>query len=115
MTASAPRPRSPRPSAPVLSKTGAVTIPVALGGPGRLTAFGQAELPHAGIVKVAHAAPVTAPGRGVVHLDLRLTSRARHYLAAGHSLVMYVAIYFSKTGEGQNIPVPLRPVGAAGH
>ena len=98
-----------------LLRTGAVAIPVALGGPGRLTAFGQAELPHIGIGKVAHAAPLTATARGVVHLDLRLTPRAGHYLAAGHSFVMYVAIYFSKTGEGQNIPVPLTPSSARAH
>ncbi len=91
-----------------LARTGSTTIPVTLGGPGTLTAFGQAGIGHA-IVKVAHAAPVRAKGRGVVHFTLRLTPRARRRLAAGHSFVMYVGVYSSKSPEGQRITVPLKP------
>jgi len=97
-----------------LALTGSVAIPVTLGGPGTLTAFGQAGIGHA-IVKVAHAAPVRAKGRGVVHLTLRLTPRARRRLAAGHSFVMYVGVYSSKSPEGQRITVPLGPATAGGH
>ncbi len=96
-----------------LARSGSVAIPVTLGGPGTLTAFGQAGIGHA-IVKVAHAAPVRAKGPGVVHFTLRLTPRARSRLAAGHSFAMYVGVYSSKSPEGQRITVPLRLGTAAG-
>lgn len=116
---SAPRPpltrhgiRAPETLAPAqrsrLARSGALSVPVTVGGPGRVSAFGQAGIGHA-TVKVAHAEPVQAQDRGVVHITLRLNHFARRHLAAGHSFLMYVGVSFSKGFEGQRITVPLSP------
>jgi hypothetical protein len=88
-----------------LASTGETEIPVRLKKPGSLSAFGQAQL-GLSIVRVANAAPVESGG-GTANLDLRLTPRARRFLAKGHSMLMYVAIRFSGSRIRQQLTVPL--------
>jgi len=92
-----------------LEQRGSIVIPVAVGGPGKVTAFGQAEIPGKGIVHVAEAAPRTVARAGVVKLTFTLLPVARQQLAAGRSVLMYVAVGFSKGDAFQRIPVRLRP------
>ena len=92
-----------------LERHGSITIPVAVGGPGKVTAFGQAEIPGKGIVHVAEAAPQTVARAGVVKLTLTLLPVGRQQLAAGRGILMYVAVGFSKGDVFQRIPVRLRP------
>ncbi len=92
-----------------LATRGALVLPVAVGGPGTVTAFGQAEIPRVGIVHVADARPVVAARAGVVDLKLTLTPVARAQLAAGRSIVTYVAVSFSKGSVIQRTQIVLRP------
>lgn len=92
-----------------LERRGSIVIPVAVGGPGKVTAFGQAEIPGKGIVHVAEAAPKTVARAGLVKLTFTLLPVARAQLAAGRSILMYVAVGFSKGEVFQRIPVRLRP------
>lgn len=92
-----------------LEQRGSIVIPVAVGGPGKVTAFGQAEIPGKGIIHVAEAAPKTVSRAGVVKLTFTLLPVARQQLAAGRSILMYVAVGFSKGEVFQRIPVRLRP------
>lgn len=92
-----------------LERRGSIVIPVAVGGPGKVTAFGQAEIPGKGIVHVAEAAPKTVASAGVVKLRFTLLPVARQQLAAGRSILMYVAVGFSRGDVFQRIPVRLRP------
>jgi len=92
-----------------LATRGALVLPVAVGGPGTVSAFGQAEIPRVGIVHVADAKPVVAPRAGIVDLKLVLTPVARQQLAAGRSIVTYVAVSFSKGQVIQRTRIVLRP------
>jgi hypothetical protein len=92
-----------------LVKHGAIVVPVAVGGPGKVSAFGQAQIAGRGIVHVAQAAPKTVRGVGIVDLKLRLTPLARAQLAAGRGILMYVAVAFSKGQVIQRLRVPLKP------
>jgi hypothetical protein len=92
-----------------LARTGSIRVPVAVGGPGRVSAFGQAQIPQHGILHVAEAAPRTAGRAGTVTLTLRLTPLARAQLAAHRSILMYLAISFSKGEVIQRMPVRLKP------
>jgi hypothetical protein len=92
-----------------LARSGAVVVPVAVGGPGTVSAFGQAQLPGQGVVRVAEAAPRTARAAGRVKLTLALTPEARARLAAGRGLLMYVAVRFSKGTVIERMPVRLAP------
>ncbi len=92
-----------------LAKSGALVLPVAVGGPGKVSAFGQAEIPRVGIVHVADAKPVVAARAGIVDLKLVLTPVAREQLAAGRSMVTYVAVSFSKGQVMQRTRIVLRP------
>lgn len=92
-----------------LEKRGSIVIPVVVGGPGRVSAFGQAEIPGKGIIHVAEAAPQTVARGGVVKLTFTLSPVARQQLAAGRGILMYVAVLFSKGEVIQRIPVHLRP------
>lgn len=101
--------RITRPAASALARTGQLVLPVATGGPGRITAFAQAELPGAGIVHVANARPAVATRAGVVDLTLTLTPLARRQLAAGRSIDAFVAVQFSRNGTIEREEVLLRP------
>ncbi len=92
-----------------LARTGQVAIPVHVRGAGTVSAFGQAEF-EGTIRKVAHAATVQASGPGTVQLKLRLTPAARRYLAkgSGHSILMYVGVFFSKSRSAERLVVPLQ-------
>lgn len=92
-----------------LATRGALVLPVAVGGPGKVSAFGQAEIPRVGIVHVADARPVMAARAGIVNLKLTLTPVARAQLAAGRSIVAYVAVSFSKGQVIQRTRIVLRP------
>ncbi len=92
-----------------LAKSGTLVLPVAVGGPGKVSAFGQAEIPRVGIVHVADARPVVATRAGIVDLKLVLTPVARAQLAAGRSIVTYVAVSFSKGQVMQREQIVLRP------
>ena len=92
-----------------LAKSGTLVLPVAVGGPGKVSAFGQAEIPRVGIVHVADAKPVVAKRAGIVDLKLVLTPVARAQLAAGRSIVTYVAVSFSKGQVMQRSRIVLRP------
>ena len=92
-----------------LATRGALVLPVAVGGPGTVSAFGQAEIPRVGIVHVADAKPVVAPRAGIVDLKLVLTPVARQQLSAGRSIVTYVAVSFSKGQVIQRTRIVLRP------
>lgn len=106
-TARAARPARPSPhafaaaritpaAATALAKQGAIILPVATGGPGKVTAFGQAEIPGKGIIHVATARPQVLRRAGIVRLTLVLTPLARAQLAAGRPIDMFVAVGFSK-------------------
>jgi len=97
------------PAASALAHSGAIVLPVATGGPGRITAFGQAEIPNVGIIHVATARPATATRAGIVDLTLALTPLARRQLAAGRSIDMFVAVQFSRNDVMQREEVVLRP------
>lgn len=92
-----------------LATRGALILPVAVGGPGKVSAFGQAEIPGVGIVHIADARAVMAPRAGIVDLKLVLTPVARRQLAAGRSIVTYVAVSFSKGQVIQRTRIVLRP------
>jgi hypothetical protein len=92
-----------------LAQSGTLVLPVAVGGPGTVSAFGQAELPSVGIVHVADARPMAVRRAGVVDLTLTLTPAARRRLAAGRSIVTYVAVSFSKGDVFQRMKIVLRP------
>jgi hypothetical protein len=92
-----------------LVKRGTIPITVAVGGPGRVSAFGQAQLPDKRIVHVAESDARVLKRAGVARLTLRLAPIARQTLAAGHRLVMYVAVRFSKGEVIQRLTVPLNP------
>jgi len=97
------------PAASSLARTGQLVLPVATGGPGRVSAFAQAQIAGAGIVHVATARPVTATRAGIVRLTLVLTPLARRQLAAGRSVDAFVAIHFSRNDVIQREEIVLRP------
>lgn len=92
-----------------LSKRGQLVLPVATGGPGTVTAFGQAQIAGKGIVHVADATPQAVRKAGVVDLTLTLTPLARAQLAAGRGIDMFVAVSFSKGSVFQREEVHLKP------
>ncbi len=96
-------------AATALSKQGALILPVATGGPGKVTAFGQAEIPGKGIVHVATARPQVLRRAGIVRLTLVLTPLARAQLAAGRPIDMFVAVGFSKGRVFDREEVHLKP------
>ncbi len=91
-----------------LVENGEIPLPVRVRKAGVLSAFGQAQ-PGLSIIKVARAAPVTATGPGIFALRLRLTPQARKILNNGDSLLMYLAIKFSRSRTMQQLTVPLKP------
>ncbi len=91
-----------------LIENGEIPLPVRVRKAGVLSAFGQAQ-PELSIIKVARAAPVTASGPGIFTLRLRLTPQARKILNNGDSLLMYLAIKFSRSRTMQQLTVPLKP------
>lgn len=92
-----------------LVKTGRISLPVAVGGPGTVSAFGQAALPGNGVVRVAQGSTVVSGKAGTVNLTLALTPLARAQLAAGRSILMYVGVSFSKGDVVQRLEVLLKP------
>jgi hypothetical protein len=92
-----------------LARTGTIVVPVAVGGPGTISGFGQAEIPRKGILHVAEAAPKHVRAAGIVDLTYKLTPLARAQLAAGKSIDMFVAVSFSKGEVIQRMEVHLKP------
>lgn len=92
-----------------LAKGRTIVVPVVVGGPGKISAFGQAQLANGRIEHVAEAAPKVVHGAGTVTLQLRLKPVALQQLAAGKRMVMYVAVRFSKGEVIDRLTVPLNP------
>jgi hypothetical protein len=94
--------------ASALVRTGQIAIPVAAGGPGEVSAFGQAQIGKA-ILRVAQAPAVVLKAPGMVVLHMHLTPVARSTLAAGHPILMFVGVQFSNGQFVQRLEVLLHP------
>jgi hypothetical protein len=88
-----------------LAKTGAVTLTITAPGAGRVSAKALARLSRGGALKTIGSASVTARKAGVLHLTLRLSSKARATLKKAGHLAVTIQASFGRTTKTLHITI----------
>ena len=86
-----------------LAKTGAVTLAITAPGAGKVSAKALARLSRGGALKTIASASTTARKAGVLHLTLRLSSKARASLKKAGHLAVTIQASFGRTTKTLHI------------
>jgi hypothetical protein len=88
-----------------LAKTGAVTLTITAPGAGKVSAKALARLSRGGALKTIGSASVTARKAGVLHLTLRLSSKARATLKKSGQLAVTIQASFGRATKTLHITI----------